>query len=89
LPISYPINTEYVHICGAVLKGSIGVTVIPARYGVIKRIKSGIKTDKLMAKAEITIPLGIPDVRVIQTSLSERGEINIRIESTKAGTPCW
>jgi len=41
-----------------------------------------------MAKAEITIPLGIPDVRVLQTSLSERGEIIITIESTKAGTPC-
>lgn len=41
-----------------------------------------------MAKAEITIPLGIPDVRVLQTTLSEGGEIIITIESTKAGTPC-
>jgi len=41
-----------------------------------------------MAKAQITIPLGIPDVRVLQTSLSERGEIIITIESTKAGTQC-
>lgn len=41
-----------------------------------------------MAKAEITIPLGIPDVRVLQTSLNERGEIIITIESTKTGTPC-
>jgi len=41
-----------------------------------------------MAKAEITIPLGIPDVRVLQTSLNERGEILITIESTKAGTQC-
>jgi transposase len=41
-----------------------------------------------MAKAQITIPLDIPDVRVLQTSLSERGEIIITIESTKAGTPC-
>lgn len=41
-----------------------------------------------MAKAQITIPLGIPDVRVLQTSLGERGEIIITIESTKAGTPC-
>lgn len=41
-----------------------------------------------MAKAEITIPLGISDVRVLQTTLNERGEIIISIESTKVGTPC-
>jgi transposase len=41
-----------------------------------------------MAKAEITIPLDIPDVRVLQTSLNARGEIIITIESTKAGTQC-
>jgi transposase len=41
-----------------------------------------------MTKAQITIPLDIPDVRVLQTSLSERGEIIITIESTKAGTRC-
>jgi transposase len=41
-----------------------------------------------MAKAEITIPLDIPDVRVLQTSLTERREIIITIESTKAGTSC-
>jgi len=41
-----------------------------------------------MAKAEITIPLDIPDVRVLETSLNVRGEIIITIESTKAGTQC-
>jgi len=41
-----------------------------------------------MTKAQITIPLDIPDVRVLQTSVSERGEIMITIESTKAGTQC-
>ncbi len=41
-----------------------------------------------MAKTDITIPLGIPDVRVLQTALGERGEIKITIESTKAGTRC-
>jgi len=41
-----------------------------------------------MAKAEITIPLDIPDVRVLQTSLNERGEIIITIESTKTGAQC-
>lgn len=41
-----------------------------------------------MVKAQITIPLDIPDVRVLQTSLNERGEIIITIESTKVGTQC-
>ena len=41
-----------------------------------------------MTKAQITIPLDNPEVRVLQTSLSERGEIIITIESTKAGTQC-
>jgi transposase len=41
-----------------------------------------------MAKAQITIPLDIPDVRVLQSSVNEQGEIIIRIESTKAGTQC-
>ena len=41
-----------------------------------------------MAKAEITIPLDIPDVRVLQTSLNEQGEIIITIESTKTETQC-
>lgn len=41
-----------------------------------------------MAKAQITIPLDISDVRVLQTSVSEGGEIIITIESTKVGTAC-
>jgi len=41
-----------------------------------------------MAKTEVTIPLGIPDVRVLQSEAGERGEIIITIESTKAGTSC-
>jgi hypothetical protein len=36
-------------------------------------IKLETKMDKEMAKADITIPLGIPDVRVLQTALNERG----------------
>jgi hypothetical protein len=51
-------------------------------------IKLEGKTDKEMAKAELAIPLGIPDVRVLQTTLNERGEIVITIESTKGGTRC-
>ena len=41
-----------------------------------------------MAKAQITIPLDIPDVRVLQTTMGEQGEIIITIESTKKGTAC-
>ena len=56
--------------------------------GMSKAIKSGTKARKSMVKAQVTIPLGIPDVRVLQTSAGERGEIIITIESTKAGTSC-
>ena len=41
-----------------------------------------------MSKAQITIPLDITDVRVLQTALGERGELIITIESTKDGTRC-
>jgi transposase len=44
--------------------------------------------EKDMAKTEVTIPLGIPDVRVLKTEAGERGEIIVTIESTKTGTPC-
>lgn len=44
--------------------------------------------DGNMVKTEVTIPLGIPDVRVLKTEAGERGEIIITIESTKAGTTC-
>lgn len=41
-----------------------------------------------MAKTEVTIPLGIPDVRVLKSEAGERGELIITIESTKGGTLC-
>ena len=41
-----------------------------------------------MKTAQITIPLDIADVRVLQTAVSEHGEIIITIESIKAGTAC-
>ena len=41
-----------------------------------------------MRQADVNIPLGIPDVRVLQTATNERGEIIITIESTKQGTRC-
>lgn len=41
-----------------------------------------------MSKAQVTIPLGIAEVRVLQTATGERGELIIIIESTKEGTSC-
>jgi len=41
-----------------------------------------------MAKADVTIPLGIPDVRVLKTEINKRGEVIITIESAKKGTNC-
>lgn len=41
-----------------------------------------------MTKAQITVPFDIPDVRVMQTRMGERGEMIITIESTKMGTQC-
>jgi transposase len=41
-----------------------------------------------MAKSEVTIPLGIPDVRVLKTEINKQGEVIITVESTKKGTTC-
>jgi len=41
-----------------------------------------------MAKAQVTVPLDIPDIRVLKTEINERGELIITLESTKAGTSC-
>jgi transposase len=42
-----------------------------------------------MAKSsEVTVPLGIPNVRVLKTEINKRGEIIITVESTKKGTSC-
>ena len=41
-----------------------------------------------MAKAQVTVPLDIPDVRVLKTEINPRGELIITIESTRAGTTC-
>jgi transposase len=41
-----------------------------------------------MSKAQVTIPLAIPDVRVLKTEFNERGDLLITIESTKAETRC-
>jgi transposase len=39
-------------------------------------------------KAQITIPLDIPDVQVVNVEQNERGECTITIESTSEGTRC-
>ena len=41
-----------------------------------------------MTKAQVKVPLDIPDVRVLKTEMNKEGELIITIESTKAGTTC-
>lgn len=41
-----------------------------------------------MSKAQVTVPLGIPDVRVLKGEINQGGELIITIESTKTGTRC-
>jgi transposase len=41
-----------------------------------------------MAKAQITLPLEIPDVRVLKTEIDPQGEVIITVESTKKETRC-
>lgn len=41
-----------------------------------------------MLKAQVTIPLAIPDVWVLKTEFNERGDLLITVESTKAETRC-
>lgn len=41
-----------------------------------------------MATAQITIPLDIPDIRVLQTQLTAQGEFIITVESTLTSTVC-
>ena len=41
-----------------------------------------------MAKTDVTVPLGIPEVRVLKTEINKRGDVIITIESTKKGTNC-
>ena len=41
-----------------------------------------------MKRAQVTVPLGIPDVRVLGTEINKAGELIITIESMKEGTIC-
>jgi len=42
----------------------------------------------MTTNAQVTVPLGIPDIRVLKTEINELGELIITIESTKGGVPC-
>ncbi len=41
-----------------------------------------------MSKAQVTIPLDIPDVRILKTELNKRGDLVITVESIKTETHC-
>ena len=41
-----------------------------------------------MSRAQVTVPLDIPDVRVLKTEINTDGELIITIESTQTGTSC-
>ena len=41
-----------------------------------------------MSRAQVSVPLNIPDVRVIKSEINQRGELIITVESTKPGTSC-
>ena len=42
----------------------------------------------LKSRDLITVPLGIPDIKVLSVNLDERGDVIITVESTKACTHC-
>lgn len=42
-----------------------------------------------MARAQVMVPLDIPDVRVLKTEINAQGELIITVESTKPGTICY
>ena len=41
-----------------------------------------------MSRAQVSVPLNIPDVRVIKSEINPGGELIISVESTKPGTSC-
>jgi hypothetical protein len=41
-----------------------------------------------MSTDNVTVPLGIPDVRVLKTEMNARGEVIVTVESTRQGTKC-
>ena len=41
-----------------------------------------------MSKILVTVPLDIPDVRIVRTEINESGDLILSIESTQQGVPC-
>ena len=41
-----------------------------------------------MSQALVTVPLNIPDVRIVRTEINAQGDLIITLESTKPGIPC-
>jgi len=41
-----------------------------------------------MSKAQVTIPLEIPEMRVLKSELNQRGDLVITVESTRMETRC-
>ena len=41
-----------------------------------------------MSRAMVTVPLDIPDVRIVRTEMNTNNELLITIESTKQGVAC-
>src|SRR5574341_1532156 len=53
-----------------------------------KRLRSTSDKEGKAIKAQITIPLDIPDVRVLKVEITSRGDCTITVESTLEGTRC-
>jgi len=53
-----------------------------------KRLRATRDQEGQAINAQITVPLDIPDVRVLQIELTPRGDCTITIESTLEGTTC-
>lgn len=53
-----------------------------------KRLRATRDREGQAINAQITIPLDIPEVRVLNIEMSPRGECPITVESTRDGTQC-
>lgn len=58
------------------------------RSGYEKRLRSTSDKEGKAIKAQITIPLAIPDVRVLNVESTPRGACTITVERTLEGTRC-
>jgi transposase len=57
--------------------------VVVPRYGGVKWLKK-----VSMTKAQVTIPLDIPEVQALKSEINKAGELTITVESTKETTVC-